>query len=105
VCAQRAEVLRDLRRVAGKLWRPRVPDLGEGAVRPHAKGWTRRADNVYVVVDDLHVGLACLVVWVWPLCRRASHHVYVLAISNLHVLLDYPLLSMLDRPRSVNLVS
>ena len=36
---------------------------------------------------------------------RLLHHAYVLAMSNLHVLLDYPLLPMPDRQRFVDLVS
>lgn len=36
---------------------------------------------------------------------RLLHHAYVLAMSNLHVLLDYPLLPMPDRQRFLNLVS
>jgi hypothetical protein len=106
VCAA-TEVPRDLRRVAGKLWRPRVPDLGEGAVGPRANGWwTRRADDVYVVVDDFHLGLARLVVSVWPPCRRVSRITRTCGrCRTSHVLLDYPLLPMPDRQPFVNLVS
>jgi predicted acylesterase/phospholipase RssA len=36
---------------------------------------------------------------------RLLHHAYVLAMANLHVTLDYPLLSVPERKRFVNLVS
>jgi hypothetical protein len=36
---------------------------------------------------------------------RLLHHAYVLAMANLHVLLDYPLLPIPDRQRFVSLVS
>jgi hypothetical protein len=36
---------------------------------------------------------------------RLLHHAYVLAMANLHVLLDYPLLPMPDRARFVDMVS
>jgi len=36
---------------------------------------------------------------------RLLHHAYVLAMANLHVTMDYPLLPVPDRKRFIDLVS